>query len=159
MSQPAGRQVAPSMHHNRCSYPLPCEMGEVIYATAPGMGSDKTRPCLVLGDAGSELALLPLSSDTWCPRLNPSVFFNDGISFAVLDRAFTVSKSSVQAGPKRHISRRALGTCIDSLRAGVECGLLHLPSRVAEVALGTNRAVSSTRYCSRLAFKHWNNRS
>ncbi len=159
MGHAAGRLAAPFMHHIRSHSSSTCATGEVVYASAPGMGAAKTRPCLVLGAAGSEVALLPFSSDTWCPRLNPSVYFNDGVSFAVLDRVFTLPKSSVQAGPKRQISRRALGTCIASLRAGVESGRLSLPARVAEAALGTSNTHANTRHCSRLTFKRWNNRS
>ena len=147
------------MHRICGSSVAPREVGEVVYVSVPGMGSAKTRPCLVLGAAGSDVALLPFSSDTWNPKFNPSVYFNDGVSFAVLDRLFILPAGSVVDSPKRQISGRALRTCISAVRAGVESGRLRLPVRVADAALRVDRGCRGASHYNRLAFKNWNNRS
>jgi hypothetical protein len=159
MDRPVRRPVGPLMHRICSPSASSSDTGEVAYVSVPGMGYAKTRPCLVLGAAGSDVALLPLSSDTWNPRLNPSVYFNDGVSFAVLDRVFTLPASSVVTSSKRQISGRALRACIASLRAGVESGRLQLPVRVADVALRVDGARRSASHYNRLTFKSWNNRS
>lgn len=133
--------------------------GEVLYVPAPGMGRAKTRPCLVLGASGSDVALLPLSSDTWNPKVNPSLYFNDGLSFAVLDRTFTLPWHSVADAQKRVISGRAVTTCIKSLRSGIESGRLKLPGQVLKTVFGALAFQKRAKPRSMLSLQEWNNRS
>jgi hypothetical protein len=133
--------------------------GEVLYVTAPGMGHAKTRPCLVLGASDSDVVLLPLSSDTWNPKLNPSLYFNEGLSFAVLDRTFTLPRQSVAEASKREISARAVTTCIESLRSCVVSGQLKLPARVQQAVFGAAACFNRQRSHSQPDLQAWNNRS
>lgn len=137
----------------------PRRKGEVLYVTAPGMGHAKTRPCLVLGASDCEVALLPLSSDTWSPQLNPSLYFNEGLSFAVLDRTFTLPRQSVAEASKREISARAVNTCIESLRACVVSGQLKLSARVKQAVFGAAACSKRLRSDSQPDLQAWNNRS
>ncbi len=92
------------------------------------MGSKKVRPCVVLFQRRSDLWLVPLSSDTWRPSKNPVVHFKDGMSFAVLDRAFVLPASSrVYFRSFGKVSMRAVDFCICSLRRAMDSGSIVVP--------------------------------
>ena len=137
----------------------PRRKGGVLYVTAPGMGLAKTRPCLVVAASGSDVALVPLSSDTWNPKLNPSLYFNDGLSFAVLDRTFTLPRDYLEGAAMREISGRALNTCLESLRNGVASGQLKLPGQVSRTVFGLAGSSKGKRVHTQPDLQGWNNRS
>jgi hypothetical protein len=116
------------MPHSLLSGPSLPRSGQVLYLQVPGMGSSKVRPCVVLFQRHSDLWLVPLSSDTWLPSKNPVVHFKDGMSFAVLDRAFALpARSRSYFRSFGQISMRAVDCCIRSLRKAMDSGSIVVP--------------------------------
>jgi len=102
--------------------------GLVVYRSVPAMRHHKIRPCVVISKTRWKTWLLPLSSDTWNPSVNPVVGFNGSLSFAVLDRLFSVPTSDLIDLPAKKLSARGLNTCVLALRNAAVSGCTFLPN-------------------------------
>ena len=92
------------------------------------MHHHKIRPCVVIRKTRWKTWLLPLSSDTWNPSVNPVIGFNGSLSFAVLDRLFSVPTSEIVRFSARTISARALKTCLLALSNAAGNGSAVIPN-------------------------------
>ena len=110
------------MNFNNLTSSIP-STGDVVYHEVSGMGIGKRRPCVVIAGSMREVFLIPLSSENWNPSVNPAIHFKGNISFAVLDRVFTVNVHEC-ATACAHVSEGAIATCLKSLSAAVISGCL-----------------------------------
>jgi hypothetical protein len=120
-----------TLFRSGCSLPpqktLPVP-GLVVYRSVPAMRHHKIRPCVVIAKTRRKTWLLPLSSDTWNPSVNPVVGFNGNLSFAVLDRLFSVPTSELVGVTAKKLSTRGLNTCVLALRNASVGGRTFLPN-------------------------------
>lgn len=94
----------------------PVKPGDVVYRHVPEMPSANPRPCVVVTRNGHRARLVPCSSRNWNPSYNPWIHLKDGgVSFLILDHAFTVEVKDCEAA-RFCLSQRAFATCWNGLK-------------------------------------------